>query len=468
MDVRYWLFDKGWIVIIPLLIIISVIWIWPLGILNNSASNVEQINTDVLYLLSASAQSIAAILGLIITIPLIVIQLISRYSNRISSNYINKPVIIFIIVFVISILFTLWVIINPNQYAIKLSFSMTIICLFLLLPFFLLLKERLSPDKMISDLGEKISKNMAQNPTLEPDALKTLENIAMSALSIKDYEVFQNTIGAFGILLAKSWKLNQFRDERQSKYAYYMFANRFASFGAQAKNDPLTLVKMIEGLGYAYFSFTKNRFTEESYEIIDQLAKTAILAAQKEEYTAVKLAAEFLGNISTDYIKNQLLTYVDGNLEYIQDIGITAIKYGSHDELGLRDAMSSLFSEILNIKTRAKEILRGNNYEVVINRIASVLVRLAETASTTSEDLLELFYRRLAELGLEMTVDRNTNISKKCASDLQYLTKEIGYQPIDINKLYSKTYLDENPEMKKAMGLFMEMYNKDLTNQVSE
>ena len=129
---RDWLFVKGWIVILPIIILFIAIWIWPnlnvppLATIDPQG-NIHN-NTQTLYLLSSIAQSLAAILALVFTLSLIVSQLNSRYSPRTYRNFFNVFTIIYIVVFVISVFFPLWVIQNFNWVEVKVSLSLSAIC----------------------------------------------------------------------------------------------------------------------------------------------------------------------------------------------------------------------------------------------------------------------------------------------------------------------------------------------------
>ena len=188
MNVRYWLFRKGWFVIIPIVVAIVATWVWP-G-LNIPFFFVGESN-QAFYLLSAIAQSLAAILALVFTVSLIAFQLSSRYSQRLIGQFFNKFTIIYILVFVLGISLPLWTITEANYYMVKISLNLCIVCLFLLIPYFVDLRERLSPERMLEELGRKTLKLIRGAPTERPAEIVTLDNFIMSAFGSKDYETCQ-------------------------------------------------------------------------------------------------------------------------------------------------------------------------------------------------------------------------------------------------------------------------------------
>ena len=135
---------KGWAIIFPAIILITLLWLYPETYLRPLVIVDEMgfatANTQTLYLLSAIAQSLAAVLALVFTLSFIAFQLQSNYSQKFNEIYFNAFTVLYIFLFVVSILMALLTIEIANTVAINISISMAVICFLLLLPYFLNLR----------------------------------------------------------------------------------------------------------------------------------------------------------------------------------------------------------------------------------------------------------------------------------------------------------------------------------------
>jgi uncharacterized membrane protein len=75
---KRWGWERGWFVIFIAFPLAWLIWRLP----DEARPLVSEKNQQTLYLLSAIAQSLAAVLALVFTISLVVAQLSSKYSHR--------------------------------------------------------------------------------------------------------------------------------------------------------------------------------------------------------------------------------------------------------------------------------------------------------------------------------------------------------------------------------------------------
>ncbi len=204
VSIRYWLFGKGWVVILPIILGILGIWVWPnldiSPVLTIDVQGNIKENTQTLYLLSSIAQSLAAILALVFMLSLMIFQLSSRYSQRLYAKFFNKFTIIYIVLFVISVFLPLWTIAQPYPYLVKISLSLAAVCLFLLIPYFFNLKEQLSPEKTIGELYNKSLKIVKGRESKLPDEITAIDNFVMSAYAFKDYETCRIAVEALARL----------------------------------------------------------------------------------------------------------------------------------------------------------------------------------------------------------------------------------------------------------------------------
>jgi uncharacterized membrane protein len=171
-----------WPVIGSLLAVaVSLIWLAPKeGIPEVFDPNRPQ----ALYILSSAAQALAAILALVFTMVLIVAQLSSSYSNRMIEGFFDRTTIAYILLFVISVFFSLYYLCYPTVLVVKISLTLSACCLFLLLPYFLSFRYRLNPEMMLERLYDESYAAIGSHA--EPTSVQAIDNAMMSALSRKD------------------------------------------------------------------------------------------------------------------------------------------------------------------------------------------------------------------------------------------------------------------------------------------
>jgi hypothetical protein len=145
-----------------------------------------------LYLLSALAQSMAAIFALVFTILLVITQLSSTYSHRIPSILIDRITLIYMFIFISAIVITLWSIIMAEKiYWVKISISLSILCVYALIPFFLRFRELLNPEYLLLKLNEAAQNKIKSNAINEPEEIKMIEDITLKASDLRDYEALK-------------------------------------------------------------------------------------------------------------------------------------------------------------------------------------------------------------------------------------------------------------------------------------
>ena len=178
-----------------------VIILWQLGIIlpniviTNIAINGVVIpniaNSSNFYLLSAIAQSLAAVLALVFTISLIAIQISSKYSYRILGRFFDWVTGLYMGLFVVSILFPFGLLAYPQLEFLKVSVGLSAMCLILLIPFLWRFRSRLSAENILDDTMRKAIKLVRKKCEEESSELLTIDNFIMSAYVQKDYDTFE-------------------------------------------------------------------------------------------------------------------------------------------------------------------------------------------------------------------------------------------------------------------------------------
>jgi hypothetical protein len=384
VNIRYWLFQKGWIVILPIIIAILAIWVWPnlyippVFIIDDQGIIRE--NTQTLYLLSAIAQSLAAIVALVFTLSLITFQLSSRYSQRLITQFFNKFTIIYIVVFVISIFLPLWTIVDPNYYIVKISLSLTAVCLFLLIPYFLDLREQLSPEKMLKDLRKKTLKIIHIRPTKRPEEIVTLDNVVMSAFASKDYETCRIGVGILAGLAYEADKEGQ--QEQDGEYDENAYSN---------SRLMVDIYKILEDI--ASSSLDDPRVP---HEITTAIWRNAIRAIEEGLGDTAEVAKDNLTSIALESMKRGNDNVTEDILDSLGFLTREALKRNINISLlGLQSLAESCTDDIVILSKEAVETRLPDSTEGAIQNLSTVVESFLESGKV---EIAEKYLNRLLEI----------------------------------------------------------------------
>jgi hypothetical protein len=191
---RAW--KTGWLISAFLILVASfAIWVWPsFQVRTEGLANEPQ----ALYLLSALAQSLAAVLSLVFAISLVVMQLSWQYSHSMLKRVLDPSTIAYVLFFILVIFLSLWYLGNPTETGVKVSLSLGIVAMLLLVPYLLRVRESLSAEHFLEVLKREASRDFQvqvkgarhRSYSKEPEAIADIENIIWTAFGIKDYETF--------------------------------------------------------------------------------------------------------------------------------------------------------------------------------------------------------------------------------------------------------------------------------------
>jgi len=112
------LWEKGWFIVILLILAVIAIWVWPrftvppVALVSSSGQISERYQS--LYLLSAIPQTLGGIFTLVFTIYLVVYQVLSKYTMHVPGGAFARATIAYMMLFVVSIIIPLWTIGAPN------------------------------------------------------------------------------------------------------------------------------------------------------------------------------------------------------------------------------------------------------------------------------------------------------------------------------------------------------------------
>ena len=429
MNIRYWLFQKGWVVILPIILAILAIWVWP-GL--HVPPLVVGESSQALYLLSAIAQSLAAILALVFTVSLITFQLSARYSQRVIGQFFNKFTITYIVVFVISILLPLWTIMEPDYYRVKVCLSLAGVSVLLLIPYFLDLRERLSPEKMLLDLRRKTLKIIGTKPTKCPEEIVTLDNFVMSAFASKDYETYRvgvDTLARLAYEADKQGRSERDEDKDGKSYSNFELSKHIyeilEDIASSTLDDPRVPGQITSAIWRSAITGIQEGLGDCAEAAVIRLEFIALQSAQRGNDGATERALTLLRSIGMEAAKRNINTsgpesesLTECCLDAIAALGQEAIN------TGLRESIAESVNSVSSIAESCVEI---GNLEIPAKclNVLSAIVRKAPSELLT-EGFGSTACRRLIRLGILFTVHQCEEEQNEAVSQLKYLEANVG------------------------------------------
>ena len=151
------------------------------------------------YLLSAVSQVLGATFALVFTITFVIAELSAKYSSRMLEGFFTKWVVAYMSLFIVSIVFPLLVLMHISDLAVKVSLILCAACLLLLIPYFVSIRENISPKNFLENLLAKAVINLHKTHKM-PEETKIIDNVVMSSYSFKDYDTFEIGLEKLGQL----------------------------------------------------------------------------------------------------------------------------------------------------------------------------------------------------------------------------------------------------------------------------
>jgi|GEM_PF-2375399 len=183
------------------------------------------------YLLSATAQLLAAIFALVFSITLIGTQFVTKYTHRTMRIIFSRRIFFYIVGFALAVIFPLWWIVTPM--GIGSFLSVVIASLFVLsIPgFFVYLIRKMGIEGVIAHIKKvAIEAVRAEDETNATAMINALDNIGMGAYTDRNFEVFdlayrQLTKVALGI----EKKSGELKEESEEKNLHDLIFEKLGS-----------------------------------------------------------------------------------------------------------------------------------------------------------------------------------------------------------------------------------------------
>ncbi len=295
--------------------ILLSIWVWP----TLQIPNVET-NPHVLYLLSTIAQSLAAIVGLVFAASFIGSQIAQRQIAGRQAKAIDRFTAEFLLLFVAAILLSLWLLSNPNPAAVKLAFSFAASALIMLLPFFLVLKDKLNVETQIQSALEQARVALKKEDG-EPAEVHELDNAAVRACMHKDYTCYDTAVNALSEVVVSAY-------ENRRMEAVRAGIDRMSDIALLSLEDPRAPYRVISVLEKLGVKFADKGADAALIRVVRALQRISVDAADRNVERPVSSAIAALDTIGAKSSEKGIL---DVTAEVLAAAEAAAIKALTHD-----------------------------------------------------------------------------------------------------------------------------------------
>jgi len=150
--------------------------------------------TRALYLLSGIGQALAAVFALAFTVILVSAQLASRHSPRLWTSILNVEAACLSAFLGLSAILPFWFLTSPSPNRVVVALVLGSTALVWLISYVFGLPRRIAPENRIRELGREAIRCIERTSGEEPQAVKVLDDFAMSALASHDLDIFEQAL----------------------------------------------------------------------------------------------------------------------------------------------------------------------------------------------------------------------------------------------------------------------------------
>lgn len=281
------------------------------------------------FILSSISQGLAATFALVFTITLVVTQILTRYSIRSASVIFSLWTVFIMFIFAVGIIVPLIAMKWQSEQLLDLCIMWAGACIFLLIPYFFFLKERLSPSwhiksflqkvdsKYIEDLKrvhemrtsrskEYISYELDRTGAkyyfeIQDDPLLIVQQIMMRSLREGDYETFISALA----MIRNRYELTVKRDN--SRYLGFQFLNALIRLGKELtrENQDFLLLRLCFVLRDITVFNAKWKFPNLSIRVSSLMGEYLEIAYVREDFTTIRLEIQkVIDDICLEYVRS--------------------------------------------------------------------------------------------------------------------------------------------------------------------
>jgi len=398
---------------------IWAIWVW--AGLNISPNIIIDSNTP--YLLSAIAQSLAAVLALVFTISLIASQLSSRFSHRILSEFFDWFTIAYICLFIIAVILPLWLLAKSSLVGVKGSLLLTVVCLILLPLYLLRFREILRPEHMLSNLKTRAIKQLLKNPYVPPENIIIIDNAVMSAFALKDYETFRKGVQVISDLASEAQKWEPWDAMPDATSDIY---DRLHDIFMLTIEDPRAPIHVLTALRNSGMNAINNDLKEATETMLARTGSMGFAAVKKPQANIVQEVLISFDLVGNEAIRKGWEDVVEGLVDfYLSNIAKEAVNRRVYHAL----------SDAIAVLGHFGFMSANRGWTKIAESAASTLGYVGATAGQTREKRMmdeaarAVFW--LARVGASAILKKDIFLNNKVIAELNTVRDAAGVDTIN-------------------------------------
>jgi len=412
-------------------------------------------NIERNYMLSAAAQVLAATGAIVFTVTLVAAQLSARYSPRMLHQVFSIPTIAYMALFIFSIILPLLSILLINDLLLRVSLGLTTWFLILLVPYFLWVREQLKPDTLIRAMQQR-AKHILRKGNEQPEEIKTIDNVVMSAFTAKDYDTFECGIDALcnlGVDAGATVKelSERAKADRERKGMLMIAEKRVEDIFSRLRDIGLST---IEDPRAPFIVITKSEFAEEGVDGLRQAGEKA--AERRYEYAAIKVIGTIWA-IGDKTAERGLKKATSQAVEALRIVGLKSAERKLPDamkwvagplgnlgskilEKGLEDVAIDVAGALGDLGCKTAEIGLS---EALKWNLGNIEVLATEATERGFGDVAEQLIRALEDIGLKAVEKELEEVSSRVANIIIHIgfeaeEKEIKYSLGRVDRIVHK------------------------------
>ncbi|MBL7208760.1 MAG: DUF2254 domain-containing protein [Dehalococcoidia bacterium] len=302
-------------------LVLAVAFAWFVFFRVNTTPSSDGINR---YLLSTVSQGLATVLAVVFTISLVAGQLASRYSPRMMRLVFKPSTFLYILLFVASVVFSLAGLATADIGVPLIELSIALLgplrvtwgaislvlaglCLTLLIPYFVALTRRLTPEALLRDLGSDAKRSLIKTQGREmPKEVTDIRDTLMSLYSLKYYDAFDAGLAELRDLASFAARLAPEQEDAggQESHAVGDIIDVIGRIGTLTLDDPLAPVKVIRKLSECAIAAAPSspKQVDESMERLVDMVDDLVHAGAKGVVTDIVVE---LGQVAGGTVKKE-------------------------------------------------------------------------------------------------------------------------------------------------------------------
>jgi hypothetical protein len=291
-------------------------------------------------LLGGLATGLITAQALVFTISLVTAQLNARYTHRMVSRVFTWPTGLYMGLFIGSSIYSMVVLAvlssQPPNFVIQLPLGLKPLhpvtialalagtCLVMLVPYLWSFKQRLDPERMARDEGNRAKQHLQRGIQTEPQGVASLDNIVMSAFGYGDYDTFGWGLNELSDVGLEAWRL------LRATLGESIF-RRIAHIGVATIDDPRAPFQVVDALGIVGSALVDQGTQEAARQSAVAMSEIGEEAVRKDHAALTRQVALALSALGSQAADRGLVAVAEEAAYSLGYLGGLAARHGMED-----------------------------------------------------------------------------------------------------------------------------------------